>query len=191
MISDPTPTPMQLTDKQKAEVCGILSVGCDRETAADYIGCLPADLRNAMRENPSFAMEVRRAEAGVELSHMRIVQEIANKKKDWRTSVWWLERRSPERYGRRSAGAVTARQLKAFTAILAGALQEDIQSDDDRKRVSARLQSLIEDVDNMLRNDSLGAPSLSDDTDLSNSGLSESGDDSFANMWNDSIDDLG
>ena len=88
-----------LTDEQKGQICGILSVGCDRETAANFVGCSLADIRRAMQHDRAFAANVRRTEAGVELSHMRTVQEAAKEAKNWRASVWWLERRSPERFG--------------------------------------------------------------------------------------------
>ena len=52
-----------------------------------------------MQHDAEFVANVRRAEASVELSHMRNVQQAAKDKKDWRASVWWLERRSPERFG--------------------------------------------------------------------------------------------
>ena len=60
-----------------------------------------------MLRDADFAAEVRRAEAPVELSHMRNVQNAAQDGKNWRASVWWLERRSPERFGPRGAGTVT------------------------------------------------------------------------------------
>jgi hypothetical protein len=129
---------VELTDEQKGQVCGILSVGCDRQTAADYIGCSLADIRRTMQRDPQFLASVRRAEASVELNHMRNVQELASSKKDWRASVWWLERRSPERFARRSPGAVTARQLKAFVSILGDALKHEVHNAEIRQ-VIARL----------------------------------------------------
>jgi hypothetical protein len=144
------PAPASLTRQQKDTICGILSVGCDRQTAADYVGCSLADMRCQMQHDGQFLADVRRAEAGTELSHMRIVQETAKTKKDWRASVWWLERRSPERFARRSPGAITMRQLKSFVAILVDALRENIASHEDRDRVIARLKAIAESVEQML-----------------------------------------
>ena len=64
-----------LTDEQKGRIYGILAVGCDRQTAADYIGCSLADLRNMMQRDSAFAKDVRRAEAEIELKHMNIVKK--------------------------------------------------------------------------------------------------------------------
>jgi len=154
-----------LTEEQQAQVCGILSVGCDRQTAADYLGCSLADIRQMMQHDSTFSDGVRRAEAGVELMHMRNVQELAKDKKDWRASVWWLERRSPERFGRRSAGVVTVRQLKAFAAILAEAVQEDVQCEEDRERLLARLSAITASVDQLLRDRQAGQNEPSGITD--------------------------
>lgn len=144
---------VELTDEQKGQVCGILSVGCDRQTAANFVGCSQADIRRAMQQDAAFCAQLCHAEAGVEMSHMRVVQEAAKDVKNWRASVWWLERRSPERYGGRSAGVVTSRQLKSFIAVVVGILTEDIHSADDRQRLVSRLRSIARSVDQMLCDD--------------------------------------
>lgn len=156
--------PPDLTVQQKIEVCSILSVGCDRQTAADYIGCTLADLRRAMGADAAFLASVRQAEAGIELVHMRNVQQIATKKPEWRASVWWLESRSPERFARR-AGTITPRQLRAFVAVLCDAVQQNVQNADDRARVIARLTTLAESVDQWLRDNNAEAVARPD-TDL-------------------------
>ncbi len=141
--------PIELTAEQQGQVYGILSVGCDRETAANYIGCSLADLVRAMRQDAEFGASVRRTEAATELSHMRTVQNAAKDEKNWRASVWWLERRSPERYGSRSAGAVTTRHLKAYLTIVGESLHNDIRNAEDRERVMARFkqfQTLVDDM---------------------------------------------
>jgi hypothetical protein len=65
--------------------------------------------------------------------------------------VWWLERRSPERFARRSPGTVTVRQLKAFVAILVDAVSSDVTNADDRRRISARLREIAASVEQLLR----------------------------------------
>ena len=139
----------RLTAEQQGQVYGILSVGCDRETAANYIGCSLADIVRAMRQDAEFGASVRRTEAAAELSHMRTVQNAAKDEKNWRASVWWLERRSPERFGSRSAGAVTTRHLKAFLTIIGESLHNEIHNAEDRERVMARFeqfQTLVDDL---------------------------------------------
>jgi hypothetical protein len=145
------PPRITLTDEQKAQVYGILSVGCDRQTAADFIGCRPSDIRDALQNDLPFLARVRRAEARAELSHMGNIHEAAKEKKDWRASVWWLERRSPDRFGRRGPGTVTARQLKAFVKILLDILSSEITNQDDRQRVIDRLREIGDAAEKLLR----------------------------------------
>jgi hypothetical protein len=144
--------PIDLTDEQKSTICGVFSVGCDWATAANFVGCSLSDIRRAMRADAHFAADIRRAEAGTELSHMRTVQQAAKDVKNWRASVWWLERHAPERFGARG-GEITRAQLKAFTSILADVLTEDAQNSDDRQRLQARLKLLAESVDQLLRDE--------------------------------------
>jgi hypothetical protein len=155
-MSDDT-NPFPLSDEQKSQIRGILSVGCDRQTAADYVGCSLADIRRTMLEDGAFMADVRRAEAGIELMHMRNVQEAAEKKKDWRASVWWLEQRSPERFARK-VGTMTARQLKAFTAMLLDIYREEVRDAADRERLIARFTRLMETIEQMLADAQPGQP---------------------------------
>jgi hypothetical protein len=140
-----------LTDEQKARICGVLTIGCDWQTAADLVGCTFAEIRRAMQADAGFAVSVRRAEARAELAHMRTVQDAAKEAKNWRASVWWMERHAPDRYGPRGAGEITARQLKAFTALMADILAGDASSPDSRQQLLARLSQLNDSVAQLLR----------------------------------------
>ena len=95
-----------LTAEQKGRVSGILSVGCDRETAANYIGCTTADLNRAMQHDAEFAADIHRTEASSELSHMRAIHKAAEDAKNWRAAVWWLEMHAPDRFKPRCAPLV-------------------------------------------------------------------------------------
>jgi hypothetical protein len=139
----------ELAAEQKGQIFGILSVGCDRETAAAYVGCSPADIASAMRQDISFANTVRRTEAAAELAHMRNVQQAGKDVKNWRASVWWLERRSPERFGARSPGTITARHLKTFIQMLSNNLNSDVRDPDDRQRVLDRLEHIQHFIDDL------------------------------------------
>jgi hypothetical protein len=139
-----------LTDEQKGQIYGILSVGCDRQTAANFVGCSLAAIRQTMQRDPAFADGVCRAEAGAELNHMRNVQQAAKDEKHWRASVWWLERRAPERYGPRGPGAIQSRQLKAFIEILSGILCDEVRDAAERQRILDRLNALAASARQML-----------------------------------------
>lgn len=131
-----------LTEEQKREALLILSIGCDRATAASYVGTSAASLEAATAEDRAFADAVARAEAAAEMAHMRNVQQAAKEEKNWRASVWWLERRLPDRYGRRNAESVTPGELKRFLAALAEAVAEEVSHPQDRERLLQRVRSL-------------------------------------------------
>ncbi len=131
-----------LNDEQKNEAVLIASVGCDRETVASYLGCNLDEMNVAAIEDPDFAKRYRRAEAGCELAHMRAVQQAAKDEKNWRASVWWLERRLPERYGKRGPGTVGRRDLVQFLKAVATGIAGAVQNDDDRQRVIETLQGI-------------------------------------------------
>jgi hypothetical protein len=156
----------KLTDKQKGQICGILSVGCDRETAASYVGCTTADIGHAMREDLAFAAQVRRTEAGSELAHMRTVQEAAKEAKNWRASVWWMERHAPERFGPRGAGIVTIRQLDEFLNVLTELIREEIDCDDIQQRIHARMADTLRALEEIVRMSALAASVVMDRSPL-------------------------
>jgi hypothetical protein len=153
--------PIDLSAEQQAQICGILSVGCDWHTAANFVGCSLADIRRTMRRDPAFAANLRRSEAGVELSSMRTIQKAAEDPKNWRTAVWWLERHAPERFAR-NAGVVTTRQLKAFIAILADVIHGGDPSSAERSQILQRLKAFSESVDRLLRDERMTEPDATD-----------------------------
>jgi hypothetical protein len=136
------PTTHRLSDQQRRNICLLLSTGCDREAAANFARCSTVDLQREILCDPAFAADVRHAEGISELAHIRNVQNAAQDVKNWRASVWWLERRSPERFGRRDAGTITIQQLQAFIAQLASSVFDAIQDPDDRQRLMQRLDQL-------------------------------------------------
>jgi hypothetical protein len=75
---------IKLTPEQQGKIFGVLSIGCDRETAANVIGSTLADFGRAMRGDPEFAKSVRRTEAMAELGHMRSVHEASKDPRNWR-----------------------------------------------------------------------------------------------------------
>jgi hypothetical protein len=147
-----------LTDEQKGQICGILSVGCDRETAANFVGCTTADIQRAMQQDVLFAAHVRRTEAASELTHMRTVQEAVRDPKNWRASVWWLEMRSPERFKPRSPSEVTMAQVEEFLNVLTNVICEEIASEADRQRVVERMNDALRALEEQVRAAPLTVP---------------------------------
>lgn len=134
---------MRLKKEQKKEVCVIASIGCGREIAARYLGCSEAELETAIAKDKKFCDDLKQAEAGAELKHLRNVQRAAEDEQQWRASVWWLERRAPERYGKAiSERAVSINRLRKFLESLAAVIAEEVQREEDRQRLLGRLETL-------------------------------------------------
>jgi hypothetical protein len=151
MANDLTTT--VLTSEQKSQITAVISVGCDWRTAADYAGCKLADIRRAMQNDPQFAADLRRSQARIELNHMQTIRKAAEEPKNYRASMWWLERHAPERFGPRSAGVVTARQLKAYLAILASVLNGGDDGPMQRSEVLERLRNFALSIDELMRDE--------------------------------------
>ncbi len=82
-----------VTPFEKAKFCAVLLLGCNRATACNLLGVAAERLHAEMERDAAFAVEVLRAEAQAEVDHMRNVRAAALDEKNWRGSVWWLERR--------------------------------------------------------------------------------------------------
>lgn len=95
----------QSNEMSARDVVAAVRLGCDRATAARCAGWTMAQLDRRLAADEDFRREIERSEAVLELSHLRNVQAAAKDEKNWRASVWWLERSMPARYGKRGAAS--------------------------------------------------------------------------------------
>jgi hypothetical protein len=131
-----------LTLQQKNDLCAVTQLGCDPTTARNYFSLTAEQLRSELERDPDFAQRLDQATAAAELHHMRNVHQAAKDEKNWRTSVWWLERRVPEHFGRRDPRALSPEQWADGLRDLAHAILEVIDDLVVRARVIARLQQI-------------------------------------------------
>jgi len=131
-----------ILNEETKEFCAIISLGCDHETACKYLGWSTVRLRRELRLNTSFVKQLARAEATPEINHMRNLRNAAQDEKHWRTSVWWLERRAPERYGRRSPEVITTDQLQQVIEQLADVIVDEVSSQAERKLLLIRFSEI-------------------------------------------------
>ena len=150
----------------------MLLVGCDRETASKYLGCTPTQLRDELKRNPEFSRQLLRAEGSAEFHQMRNLHEATKDGKQWRASVWWLERLAPGRFARRAANAITEAEWQQFLESLADAIMSEITNEADRRRLLACLARMAQAVHTDLAKDpwnstpgTLEQPSEYDTTD--------------------------
>jgi len=148
-----------LTEDQMNKVCTVVKAGGDLATATGYAECDTRELVNTLDAIKHFAKEVRFAEATVELQHMTNVLKASNAKdgRYWRASVWWLERRSPERFARRPAGAITPTQLKQAIHTLNEMMLQKLESPADQQRINDSLTEIIGSIEFLIDTQSASA----------------------------------
>lgn len=137
-----------LTETQQSDFCALLTLGCDRETACKYVGCSLDELRTAVDRESNFGKRILKAEAAVELKHMRNISKITEDPKEWKASIWWLEQHAPERFARR-VDALPASKLRDLVTEVACAIGEEVTQEDDRRRMVKRLHQIADSLDEM------------------------------------------
>lgn len=113
-----------LTAAQREQLLSYLRTGGDLATMCKYVGSTLVQLQRDMKRDPDFAQEVARAEAAVELTQMGNVLKAAKDEKNWRTSVWWIERRTRQRVGDSDRAVTEAHIVELVDELARLALKE-------------------------------------------------------------------
>jgi transposase len=118
--------PLTFTPEKGAEIVGYLEEGALMETVAALAGLSKQTLYNWLRrgrreESPelaAFSLACRGAMARSELNDLRIIK-VAAMTGQWQAAAWRLERKFPDRYGRRSdEGLIDKKVEKRLKEIL-------------------------------------------------------------------------
>ena len=126
------PRPTKLNAKRAQQICDYVAQGHTREVAAQACGIVSTTLYRWMKRGErqpdgpcgEFCRALKRADLEAELACLRQIKEAAQHG-DWRAAAWMLERRYPEKWGRRRArrdeseGELTVRS-KAYERLVAG-----------------------------------------------------------------------
>lgn len=150
----------QLNDYQRKHICSVLAFGGDREMATKCVGTTLLKLQQEMARDRTFAAEVVRAEGLSETGQMQAVIKAAKDTKNWRASIWWLERQSPERFGRRAAHSYSSQEFQEFILQMTHAIDETVHEPADRERLITLLAALGDSLSNSNR---FGAPLPADE----------------------------
>ncbi|MEM9656957.1 MAG: hypothetical protein AAF961_01220, partial [Planctomycetota bacterium] len=144
LVAKMPPPSRRLTDQQQRELCLVAAVGCDRQTACRYVGCSPGDVAAEMIADATFRARLLRAEASAKLTHLRNVHQASQDEKNWRASVWWLERRDPEQYGGQPARPLDVAQLEAVVLQIAEAIAAEVSNPVEIERLITRIEKIAE-----------------------------------------------
>ena len=126
------PRPTKLNAQRAQQICDYVAQGHTREVAAQACGIVSTTLYRWMKRGErqpdgpygEFCRALKRADLEAELACLRQIKEAAQHG-DWRAAAWMLERRYPEKWGRRRArrdeseGELTVRS-KAYERLVAG-----------------------------------------------------------------------
>lgn len=151
-------------------VCEALRAGNYVETAAAYAGVSKDWLYRAMRAGARdaadhrrtalahFSDAVKKAEADAEVGGVAIISAAAQdqwapatkarprqllRKGEWQALAWRLERRHPERWGRRGAGALPLDDFLQAARLVADAAAEFITEPAQRQAFLRRVAELV------------------------------------------------
>ncbi|MFH1265281.1 MAG: hypothetical protein ABIK89_06095 [Planctomycetota bacterium] len=131
-----------LDTTKKKEILAILSVGCSRRTAANYVGCAVSTIHNTADRDPEFADALRHAEYQSEIAYLKNIQKAARKEQYWRAAAWALERKNPAEYAARSPDVITVDQIKLVLAELTEIVVSEVPIPLYRKRILKRFDAL-------------------------------------------------
>jgi hypothetical protein len=130
-------------DATKREVIlGILSAGCSRRTAANYVGCATSTIQNTADRDPQFAAKLDRAENQAVVTHMTNIHKAAKDARYWRAAAWVLERLRPDEYAAPHPDLLTVEQTLGLMEYLAQVIIEEVPVSSIRKNIIKRLDEL-------------------------------------------------
>lgn len=135
-----------LNEVKRKEILAIISVGCNRTTAARYAGCSVSDIRKEIGSNKRFAEELLRAEEQSEIFFLEKIRKAAHKEQYWRAAAWALERRYPGRYANRGAESLSMEEVEELIGKLAETVTENMESANDRRRLLAKIRRLVKEL---------------------------------------------
>jgi hypothetical protein len=147
-----------LTEETQREFCAMLAMGCDQETACKYLEIDLPVFQRALTELPNFHRRLLRAEGTAEFGHMRVLHDASREPKNWRISVWWLQRHAPERFIPRTPGALTPLQLKRIVEDLTHVISEEVTQQRDQQRILERLAKIAESLSDQTESDGQHQP---------------------------------
>jgi len=132
-----------LDELTQQKLCAVLALGCSRKTAADYLGSRVEVIQRTARRHPQFLEQLAKSEAVCEVSALTQLGKALKDERNWRAVTWLLERRYPERYGRRKSRTASPRQVADMIQQVVEIVAAEVSDESDRRRIVERLRSVV------------------------------------------------
>jgi hypothetical protein len=100
-----TGRPSKFNRKRAAAILDAIRKGATRSAAAASAGVSERSLYEWQQEFPQFSQSIKKADAEAEMAMIDVIRTAAEKG-TWQAAAWWLERRHPESWRRRSSVTV-------------------------------------------------------------------------------------
>jgi hypothetical protein len=135
--------PPVLDEIKQSDIVAIISMGCSRRTAAQYVGCSHSTIQYTAEHNKNFAEKLERARAQAVLTYVKHVNVAAKKPQYWRAAAWMLERLLPNEYAAQRPNVITAEQMSRLLACLSRIVVDEVPIAEYRKNIIKRMNKLI------------------------------------------------
>ncbi|HEY2838461.1 MAG TPA: hypothetical protein VGJ26_04905 [Pirellulales bacterium] len=136
-MAPPVKKPL-LDETKQREICAILAIGGTRRVAAMYVGCSVSTIARTALRDAEFALRLQRAEADMEVFQLQNIRQAS--KSSWNAAAWILERRLPERYGKRSPQTIPSADLQdAFVGAMEF-VNEALPNDETREQLRVQIE---------------------------------------------------
>ena len=139
--------PPVLDEMKQREIVAIISMGCSRRTAAQYVACAPSTIQNTAERNEKFAEKLDRGQSQAVVTHVKNINSAAKKAQYWRAAAWALERLNPEEFAAPHPNTITIEQVSRLIDCIARIVIEAVPVDAYRKSIIKRLEELTKMVD--------------------------------------------
>jgi hypothetical protein len=136
--------------KQEADFFEAVRIFGNIADAAEYVGVNRQRVYDERDRNPDFAEKLQRAKRQIEFDLLKAIKAAGTtgsvhtktKRQEWRAGAWILERRNPQRYGRKDPNAVTPEMVMAVANGILSDILEFIppeRRDDATQKCAVRL----------------------------------------------------
>lgn len=139
--------PREIDKGTRDTIAAMLRIGCDLRMAAWVAGRSPAEVKAVIEEDETFLRDVQKGNSFFDYKHLLHLDEAAKDKKNWRVSMWLLERLRPERYEKQRPRTIKESQLMPLLRSMADALVDGVADEAAREALFDRVMATAEALD--------------------------------------------